>query len=352
MHDAGAGWRTIAGRLHVSPNVVKGILGNTGKLSSVSRETAKAVQLGRQSGLSMRAIGRRLGLAHTSVQRACRLLAERPEYARTEEEYQTGLKRDKENICRLLSGSLRGLLVFDLHAPHIYWPALRDALKAKGPFDYVVIGGDAMDVQHFSTFRKTNAHTLAEEIKVCMEAEESLCQKAPVVIKIRGNHEDRIEKRAFEHLNDLMGMMEGKPRAILSDAVRRISDWYLNPHPAVRVHADWWLAVGDPERPNIISHPDRYMANRLSAPQAISRYFADRGIRPQSLCVGHLHRYVPWTPIQGVWQSEMPAMCLRMSYMNAARAYGGALHAGYGVLVTKKGAFVPNESYVHFSASL
>ena len=86
--------------------------------------------------------------------------------------------------------------------------------------------------------------------------------------------------------------------------------------------------------------------------QAISRYFADRGIRPQSLCVGHLHRYVPWTPVQGVWQSEMPAMCLRMSYMNAARAYGGALHAGYGVLVTKKGAFVPNESYVHFSASL
>lgn len=102
---------------------------------------------------------------------------------------------------------LRVLAIPDTHAP---WANEKVILKIyeileKQPFDVVIQLGDLFDMYSFSKFARSHDHcTPKEEIEMGFEWSRNfwknihLRNKAARKIQIKGNHDDRLIKRAFE----------------------------------------------------------------------------------------------------------------------------------------------------------
>ena len=264
------------------------------------------------------------------------------------------LRDEKEAMRRLFSKEARILMIFDPHSPHIYRPAIDDALKAEGSFDLAIIGGDELDNVRYSKFRPDEAESVVDELKMASDVEDALRRKCPMVWKIRGNHDERLRKMILDHLTNLLPRMHKDAQKHMMKSIDKLELWHHDrSKEGIFYHAHHWLMTGNEDRPNVIAHPDRYTRAKYATVASFAAGLKERNFNPGSVCIGHLHRYGPWLPVAGVWLAEMPAMCQRLPYMEQASAGDQPHHVGYGVLVQdKQGRFVPNKSYVHFTAQL
>ena len=264
------------------------------------------------------------------------------------------LRDEKEAMRKLFAKEARILTIFDPHSPHIYRPALDDALKAEGSFDLAIIGGDELDNVRYSRFRPDEAESVVDELKMASDVEDALRRKVPMVWKIRGNHDERLRKMILDHLTNLLPRMHKDAQKHMMKSIDKLELWHHDrSKEGIFYHAHHWLMTGNEDRPNVIAHPDRYTRAKYATVASFAAGLKERNFNPGSVCIGHLHRYGPWLPVAGVWLAEMPAMCQRLPYMEQASAGDQPHHVGYGVLVQDKhGRFVPNKSYVHFTAQL
>jgi len=348
LRKSGLTYEAIAKQLGIRPQTARRACIRAGMGSPISIEKATVIRRALALGASNKEAALVAGVKPDSVSSVVMhdnaLAMERPQHE---------LHQEKLAHQRQWSGASRGLLLFDLHCPKMYAPALDAALKAEGSFDWAILGGDQLDQYQLSRFRKMSEIEIADELKTVAEVEQRILGKVPVLYEIMGNHDDRLQKMLVGQLEVLMANLMKEPKRIMLDAVRDVVRWHYERDERKRVHYDWWLPFGNMDRPNVVAHPDRYQANQLGTVKAVRRYFGSRQMDIQSLCIGHLHRMAPWTLDERCWVSEMPALCQRQSYMNASKAYGGALHTGYGILaLDARGNFVPNESRAWFCAAL
>ena len=264
------------------------------------------------------------------------------------------LRNEKEAWRRMFKGEARILLLFDPHIPHIYRPALDDALKAEGQFDLAIIGGDELDNVRYSRFRPDEAESVVDELIMAAHVEDAIRQRVSMVWKIRGNHDERLRKIILDNLTNVLPRMHKDAQKHMMSAIDGLERMHHDrKKEGILYHAHHWVMTGSEERPNVIAHPDRYTRAKYATVSAFSNGLRERNFNPGSVCIGHLHRYGPWVPVSGVWLAEMPAMCQRLPYMEQASAGDQPHHTGYGVIVQDKhGRFVPNKSYVHFTAQL
>ena len=343
--------RQVAKIVGVSRSTVCSVRFRHGLCKPKDALAAEAVKNMSRSGLEGREIARISGINHTSVSTILNLP---PENDGTATPSIIATRKEKDALRMLFAKEARILCVFDTHIPHIYRPALEAALRAEGAFDLVILGGDELDNTRYSRFRPDEAASVADELKMACDIEDQLRNKASMLWKLRGNHDERLRKMILDRLADILPRMHKDAQGQMMKAVDQVERWHHDRgKEGIIYHPDFWMMTGNAERPNVIGHPDRYTKAKYATVTGFRDWLHEQDYRPGSICIGHLHRYVPWAPAGGVWMSEMPAMCQRMAYMVNAKAYGGALHTGYGVLVQdKNGRFVPNKSYVHFCEAL
>ena len=342
--EKGDSTKDMARALGRSHEAVRALLVREGKWRKIRVETCDVIRDRLLAGVPTGAVAREVGIGVESVKKVLTRIGR--EAISRSVAAQEEIEEARETIRKRIPYPSRGLLLFDPHMPHLYAPAMDAAMQAPGPFQWAVIGGDIMDQYMYSRFRHPEDGRIADELKAYTLFEKHVLDrvgKKGTVVKIMGNHDLRLKKLMESEMDSLADRLERPVAQKLRAATKEAYEYYYaSADPRSVVHYDWWVAVGNPDVPNIIAHPDRYGTVHLATAKALRNYFINRKVPHQSLSIGHLHRCAGYVYDLGVFVAEMPAMCKRQTYMNESKAYAGALHTGFGILeLDKQGNFVP-----------
>ena len=223
------------------------------------------------------------------------------------------------------------LIISDLHIPYM-WREGVDAIidRHASPDTTLIINGDLVDMETFSSFTKNKSTTFEEELSETVDWLKDVAPRFKEVLLIKGNHEERL-RRSLMRLPEFVQVSAFFHPEVFEILKAILAEYNIR---NIKNFNSFFLQINDDM---VLAHPQNFRRVPGATAKGTIEYVLQFVKTVKYVVVGHTHRQAKISHL-GVHGIEQGCLCGRLPYeMTSGRITLIAQDRGYVIAEIKDG---------------